>query len=39
MSQNPMIRLPAMITRSVWVSIQVRALPSSAWLWSGRTTA
>jgi hypothetical protein len=35
MSHNPMIRLPAIITWSVRVLIQVRNLASSARLWPG----
>ena len=35
MSQKPRIKLPEMITWSVWVSIQVLNLARNAWLWSG----
>ena len=39
MSQKPRIKLPKMITWSMWVSIQVRNLARNAWLWSGLTAA
>ena len=34
----PRIKLPEMITWSVWLSIQVRNLARSAWLWLGLKT-